>query len=138
MGHMPCLPLASSQDSSEVLGLPMEGLIARQRLKAEGGEEEGGEGESRGDGPELPRENPLREARAEAEEIQRKRPAEGEPPRSSQTGSLGKEPTLCDSPTPLVQSKGEKRGEVLENNGLARESDLWVQIKPPPRVVFTP
>ena len=134
---MTCLPLASSQDSSEVLGLPMEALIARQRLKAEGGEDEEAEGEGRGDGPELPRENPLREARAEAEEKQRKRPAEGEPPRSSQTGSPGKEPTLCDSPTPLVQSQCEERREVIGSNGLGEESDPWVRIKPP-GVICTP
>ena len=54
MGHMPCLPLASSQDSSEVLGLPMEALIARQRLKAEGEEEEEGEGKEEETGPNGP------------------------------------------------------------------------------------
>ena len=120
-----------------MLGLPMEALIARQRLKAEGEEEEGGEGERRGDGPERPRENPPREEKAEAEEIQRNWPAEGEPPRSSQAGSPGEEPPLFDSPTPLVPPQGEKRGEVLVSNGLEKEKDPWVRNKPP-REMFLP
>ena len=128
-GRAQCLPFASSQETTEVLGLPMEALIARQRLKAEEEEEEGGR---RGEGPERPM-----ELKADEEENNRKRPAEGAPPISGQAGNPGEGLLQCDPLTPPVVLRGENGGEPPVKNGPEKEKDPWVRIKPP-RELFLP